>query len=156
MVVYDPQSKYFHWAKFGQFVFRFLHLQCFVCLEFGRDANWLRFPIAWKSFFNNLKCDISTIDLHVPFSLWHLDVTRWTNLDRRNGNGQESHWKVVNHWWSHGWRCHERIDEKPDYNHLGWIRRRRVKTLAEASSFYTCSKRRQVYENQVRREVVYV
>ena len=63
--------------------------------------------------------DISTIDLHVPFSLWHLNVTRWTNLDRRNGNGQESHWKVVNHWWSHGWRCHERIDEKPDYNHLG-------------------------------------
>ena len=114
MVVCVLQSRYLHWARFGQFVF-----QCFVC--FGIDLYWSKLQSTWNVFKIFVDFLQFTISLHVPFRLWHLDVRRWTGMGR---NGQESIGKCVNCVSisrSHG--CQERRKEKPNYefstsNHL--------------------------------------
>ena len=149
-VVCVLQSKFFHWARFGQFVFHYFQGFAFLGKDVhwsklwnicdGIDANWSKFQTTWNIFFFSkmLKHGIrplKEISLHVPFSLWHLDVTRWTGMDK---NGQTSTRKVGNdlmypwiivRWydWTNidtNWkRCQEGRSQKPNHdfttcNHL--------------------------------------
>ena len=114
MVVCVLQSRYLHWARFGQFVF-----QCFVC--FWVDLHWSKLQSTWNVFKIFVDFLQFTISLHVPFRLWHLDVRRWTGMGR---NGQESIGKGVNCVAiSRSHECQERRKAKPNYdfstsNHL--------------------------------------